>query len=350
MRDYPNRRRIVLKKAGIAILGLAFFIFEPSPSKAQIGPSGGLGLLRVYSAETVLQGDLYLNAFGSTFLKKVGNALAKDYTFSVSVTYGLLSFLELDSRFVLYQDDQKHLWGPIGDTEMGFKLKIPTGGQRIFHIALRNFIVLPTAVTPDPPYESFSSDGLAWSSNLCLTLDFSDVVPVLPFKIFLNAGYIDHDVRDRVFLSKKDQLLYGAGFKVSLLSMVFYSELNTEQFLNRRSELSFRENHIRWAQGLVFAGPLRTIWTLAVDWSLTRDDPNTKAVPKEYADWKVYVGLTYHIPLQNYFSEIAAERERRKELERERKRQEKIREQRQRAQEELKRLEEILKKKKEKPE
>lgn len=316
-----------------------------SQSSAQITMSGGKGLLRVKAAETINAGDLYINAFALAYVEKVGGSLAKDYTGNISLTYGLYRNLELNLQLVPYQDDQRHIWGPPGDTQIAAKWWIPLGRQKIFYWAARGFFVLPTAQYHDVAYEPFSKEGVAWGVEYLMTLDLTHVLATLPLKLHFNLGYIDHDIRDTIFEERDDQLLVGAGLKFPIRSLVFFTEFTTEQFF-RRDDLSFLENSARLTPGVVFVGPKRLIFDLAVDIGLSGDDPNTTTVPKHYANWKVIAGVTYYLPLRKHLQRIAEERRKRKAQEEQRKKLREIMKRRAKADEELEKMKKILEKKK----
>jgi len=316
-----------------------------SQSSAQITMSGGKGLLRVKAAETIDAGDLYINAFASAYAEKVDGSLAKDYTGIISLTYGLHRNLELNLQLVPYQDDQRHIWGPPGDTQIGAKWWIPLGRQKTLYWALRGFFVLPTAQHHDVAYEPFSNEGIAWGLEYLITLDLTPLLATFPLKLHFNFGYIDHDIRDTIFEEREDQFLVGGGFKFPIRSLVFFTEFTTEQFF-RRDDLSFFENSTRLTPGVVFVGPKRLIFDVAVDIGLSGDDPNTPTVPKHYADWKVIAGVTHYFPLRKHLQRIAEERRRRKAQEEQRRKLREIMEKRAKADEELEKMKKILEKKK----
>ncbi len=341
------RARFGIDGFGIRLFLTISLLFLPTIGFSQIALKGGRGLLRVQDAETVSRGDLYLASFGSTYLKKSNGSLAKDYHLTLNATYGLTSYLEVSTRFVAYQDDQKHIWGPIGDTELGLKIKIPVA-ERLFFLGLRNYFILPTAPKHNLPYEPFSADHVAWSPGVAASLDLTDVL-YFPLKLYLNWGLIDRYFRfQNIFGEKIDQYYLGAGLKFSVGGTIFFWEYYTEQFYNRRDELSFRQNYQVSTQGITFLGPSNFIVTLAGEISLTDVSPRTFFVQKDLAKWKVWVGISKYISFRNYLSEIAERKRRQRERMEELKKQQLIKKERVTAEDELRRMQEKLKKKKKK--
>ena len=320
-----------------------FVFFLTAPSIAQIALFGGRGLLRCQDAETVKRSDLYLGGFGSTFLvKSSSNGLAKDYHFSFNATYGLSDFLELSTRLVAYQDDQQHIWGPIGDMDLAIKLNVPIDQRHVFNLGLRNALLLPTGTSHNLPYEPFTSDHIGWSPGANFTLDLTNLF-YFPMKFYLNGGYIDRYLRDELFTDKIDQAYLATGLKVSIKNLIIFWEYYTEQFLNR-SEVRFSENYQVSTQGVAFLGPYNLIVTLASDVNLAQPSNQTFFKPKELADWKIWIGFSKYIPLRGYMSEVADRKRREKERMDELKKQQMIKQERLSAEEELKRMQDLLKK------
>jgi len=338
---YPSTTRYFLRRFMIWIIFL--FLICPFNLLAQISLQGGIGLLRVQDAGLVQQGDLYLGGFGSAYFEKSGSTrLNKNYNFSINATYGLASFLELSTRFVAYQDDQQHIWGPIGDTEFGFKLKVPLGEQEIIKFGFRNYFIIPTGSNHNLPYEPFTTDYFGWSPGGAISVDLTDVI-YFPLKFYINGGYLDRKLSDELFASKLDQMYFGGGLKFSINNLIFFWEYYTEQFSNR-SEVKFSENFQVSTQGLVFLGPKNLIVTLAADINLANPTDMTFFKTKQLADWKLWIGISKYIPLRGYLNEVADKRRREKEKEEALKMQQLIRKERISAEEELKRMQELLKK------
>lgn len=327
---------------------IAFFILIflgiSSRSPAQISINGGRGLFRITSAETVNSGNLYVSSFGSMYLKKSDNSLAKDYHMSLTFTYGLFSFLEFDGRFVAYQDDQAHIWGPVGNTQMGLKLQIPIV-SRFFSLGVGSKIVFPTAPEQNVPYEAFSADGIGWTPEAYMTFNLTDALQ-FPLKIYVNGGYMDHKLLDGMFANKIDETYARVGFKFPVKSAIFYWEFDSRQFIHRRSEIALKENWMYSNQGIVFVGPYNLIMNIALDLKLTQDDPATNYKPKDYANWKLWLGVTKYIPLKKYATQAIDRRRERRLRSDQMKRQEALRKERGKADEEIAQMKEMLKKKK----
>ena len=159
----------------------------------------------------------------------------------------------------------------------------------------------------------------------------------MPLKISLNLGYQDQDWFDRFFSDKKDQLVAGIGLKFPIRSSLLYSELGGEFFINNSETVPFMNNLIRFTQGFRFVGPKSLIFDIAGDLRLnsTPDKHEIHNSPflKDYADWKIVVGMTYRFTL---FKVLTAEEkvQRLEQLEEQMKR-EAIKEKRQKIAEEL---------------
>jgi len=323
------------------IVGWLFLV--TAIGSAQIALLGGRGLLRSQDAETVKRSDLYLGGYGSTFLEKGSSSgLLKDYHLSFNTTYGLSDFFELSTRVVAYQDDQQHIWGPIGDIDLSFKLNIPIDQRHVVNLGLRNGFIFPTGTNHNLPYEPFTSNHVGWSPALVASLDLTNLF-YFPVKLYLNGGYIDRNLGDALFAAKIDQYLLASGLKISVKNLFIFWEYYTEQFLNR-PEIQFSQNYQVSTQGVTFLGPYNLIVTLAGDINLTQPADQAFFKAKELADWKIWLGCSKYIPLRGRMSEAADRKRREKERAEELKKQQMIKQERLSAEEELKRMQELLKK------
>ncbi len=318
-------------------------------SQAQISLQGGRGLLRVQDGEIAEYGDLYITVFGSTFFEKPANSnsLATNSNLNLNFTYGLSHFLELSGRFVAYQDDQKHIWGPIGDTELGFKLRLPFGSERNVRLSFRNYFILPTGVNHNLQYEAYSTDKFGWSPGAAMSLNIEDKFAV-PIKLYFNGGYIDRDLGNHIFSADDDQIYFGGGFKFLFKNTIFFWEYYTEQFSNREEEITFKENYQVSTQGLVFLGPYNIVFTTAFDINLAESTERTFYKKKKLSDWKIWIGISKYIPLRKMFNEIADRKRRENELKEELRKQQLIKKERMEAEVELKKMQESLKRQKKK--
>jgi len=330
----------------VVFFSMLLFWGNVKQSYGQISINGGRGLFRITSAETVSPGNLYISSFGSAYLKKSGSSLAKDYHMSVVFTYGIYSFLEFDTRLVAYQDDQSHIWGPIGNTQVGLKLKIPIE-SRFIALGLGSKVIFPTAPNQDVPYEAFSADGIGWTPEAYATFNLTDVI-MYPLKFYVNGGYLDHKLLDGMFSNKIDETYFSVGLKFPIQNTIFYWELDSRQFIHRLDEIAFGENWIYSNQGFVFVGPYNLIMNVSLDWNLMKDDPATAYHPKEYARWKFWLGVTRYISLKKYATQALDRRRRQRKKKSLMKRQEELQKQRSKASEEISRMQEMLKKPKKK--
>ena len=258
------------------------------PAFAQTGLAGGRGTLRVQAAETVPTGTFVFNSYLLTFTRGGNSSQVYNHTWTFSATYGLSDALELTTQFVPYQDDQVHAVGRPGDVQFGIKWRTPWAGRRV-RTALRGFVKLPTAANHNVPFDPFSSNRVSWGFMGIASVHLPGVVPI---KINLNVGYLDHNVGTILPNHSTDQLLLRLGFKIPIRAVIFYSEYSGEIFFNN-SAVSFRDNSMRLTHGFKFRMPLRLVLDAGVDIGFSRDLNVYPAPLHEYADWKFFAGLSY---------------------------------------------------------
>lgn len=314
---------------------------------SQVTMRGAKGLFRVFSAEPVNPTDIFVNGTLSMYFNKVGpQALEKYYNANLNATVGLASYLEAFINIIPYQDDQYHIWGRFGDTKIGLKYLTPLATKQ-FKLGFIGFYKFPTADSTNVKYEIFSTDKPGWGAAALFTMDLVEVFPTFPIKFNLNFGYMDHNIYDRYFTAKIDQILIGAGLKFSVRSVQVYCEYSGEIFFNNPAEVDFNQNSMRITPGVRFLGPWQNTIDLALDLSLTKYDSlknSDNSFHKEYFDWKLTVGVTHRFSVFKYFDKTA-KLERKKQLE-ELRRLEEIRKKREKANEDLERMKKVLDKKK----
>jgi len=278
---------------------------------SQVTMMGGKGQLRLFDAENSFPGHLYVNGLYSLFLEKhdypptdgkgdTRSVLVKDNTFNLSLTLGISKGVELFIHTVPYQDNQKDLWGPIGDTRCGLKVHIPNQGAAM-QIGMAGYVQIPTAPHHPLPYEPYAADAYGWTMLGILNLDLKNTGQALPLKFSLNLGYRDMDWRDQYFADQEDQLVAGIGCKFPIRSYQFYSEVTGDIFINH-SDITLRQNFIRFSQGVRFLGYKNFIFDLAGDFRLTGYRPTSaevgrNALLQRYADWKILLGASYRTTL-----------------------------------------------------
>lgn len=328
-------------------IALISFLIVSGVAWGQTSMLGGKGLYRTLSAEVVGSKNLYVNSyFSSYFIKESESLMAKDHTLNVSATFGFAKHLEASLRIIPYQDDQKSIWGPPGDTQLGLKYHLPFLNSS-FHLGLNTFFIFPTARHANVGYEPFSTDKTAWGAHLLMTLSLEKILPTLPIKIHGNFGYIDHSMDDQFFTSEIDQMLLGFGIVFPVRSFQLFTEYTSEVFMNT-AEIDYMENSMRATQGLKFLGPKNIIFDLVFDFGLTNKDSisvfkkehRLTQFMKDYADWKVTVGVTYRFSLNRFFDRGEAE-ERKQEAE-EKKKLDKIKSKREKANDDLDSMKRIL--------
>ncbi len=258
--------------------------------------------MRVFTAEPIGRGQFFINTYFQTFLvpssKRNNLSLGKDHTLSLAFTLGVTRRVELYVNPVLYQDDQKHGWGPPGDLRVGLKYAAPLS-FRAFSTGLNFFASFPIAKNYNVAYEPYSSGKFGGGVLGLLTIDMTDAFPIVPLKMYLNFGYYDHNFSGQPFTAEDDQYLVGAGLKFPVRSIVFYTEYSSEIFANNPA-ISRKENSMRVTQGLKFLGPWNLIIDLVGDLGLDKPvtdviDPLNAKYRKDYADWKITLGLNYQV-------------------------------------------------------
>ncbi len=280
-------------------IGSIFFIFIilfSMNSFAQVSYFGGKGLFRIIEAETIHPGVLAINPVYSFYGAGDNESFSEDHALHLGITTSLSEQFEVFAQLTPYQDDQKHTWGPIGDSRLYVKYHLPRYGSMV-QLGLAGFAKFPTALNHNVQFEPYTDDAMGWGLMLLSTLDFKDYIKTFPMKLSINLGYLDNNWSDAYFSSEKDQIIGGLGFKFPVRSSLFYSEFTGEMFINN-ADITPSQNFTRFTQGFRFVGPWHLICDLAADFELGRFTPeneNLAANPfmKDYADWKVMFGVTY---------------------------------------------------------
>jgi len=331
----------MIKKRTIFILVISLFVF--STGFAQVALQGGRGLMRVLSADVINPTDIYVSSYFSMYFEKTGpESMAKYYRANLNGTFGLSKYLEMSCSLVPYQDDQRHLFGRFGDTEVAAKVLLPFSSN-FFQIGLQNFFKFPTAEVSNVLYEVFSTDKFGWGGRALFTFNFSKTTNIIPFKIMANFGYYDHDMTDDFFTSEIDQMLYGIGIHIPVRSQQFFLEYTGEIF--NSDSVNFNENSSRISAGTKLMGPWGLILDIAADAGLSKRGPlaNKDIFHKNYSQWRVWLGLSYRFSLFKYFDK--SEKLAKEKKEQEKKKLERIKKRRQKAASEMDEMKEILKKK-----
>ena len=329
----------------LLLFGLALAISAPC-SRAQVTLSGGKGNLRIHDAGNVYPGTLVLNMVYSGYgVKTKSGSFGEDHTLNTSLTLGLSERFEWFGHFVPYQDDQQHIWGPIGDTRTGLKFSFEPMNRAV-QFGLLGSLFFPTAPNHNVMYEPFTADAYGWGVTGLVTFDLKNSSGAFPIKSSINFGYRDLDWGDRYFLDRKDLLIAGLDLKFPIRSSIFYSELNGEFFFNHTDRVAFHQNLIRFTQGFRFLGPGNLIFDLAADIELGRYVPTEKERAlagrrgrpflKDYADWKILIGVSYRTTLFRHLSR--AERLQKEQRQREDDKMETIRSKREKVAKELEEL------------
>ncbi|MBD3384842.1 hypothetical protein GF407_07930 [candidate division KSB1 bacterium] len=351
-----NRKAISTHSWVVRIIIISSFL-SAVPVSSQVGITGGKGLLRIYDAQTVFTGNLLINPvyLGYITTEDAAGTLEEekqnsyeDHTLSLGLTLGVFKNLELFTQFVPYQDDQNHVWGPLGDTKVGLKYQI-SGSASVFQLGVLAFASFATAPTANIRFEPYNSGENGWGTLLLFNLDFKNSSAAFPLKFSFNAGYRDHNWNDRYFHAEIDQFIGGIALKFPIRSSLLYSELSGEVFFNNPS-IAFEYNSLRYTQGFRFMGPANLIVDLAVDVGLHKKaDKKVKThtpLIKDYAEWKAIVGVTYSTTLFKYLT--PAEKVQKQTEEEEKRKLEEIRKKRKQVAKELEEMRKNLEKKEQK--
>jgi hypothetical protein len=342
---------------------ISIWLFSSSQGLAQVTLSGGKGQLRTLDADPVPTGQLYINGFYSLYLEKISSPipsatgtgrkeeLAVDHALNLSLTLGLSRTFELMLHAVPYQDNQRDLFGPVGDTQIGVKYHIPNQGS-IFQAGFLGFVSFPTAPMHNVPYEGYSADAYGWGIVGLAAIDLRSSSAALPVKLFANLGYRDQDWGDRYFSADHDQLLAGFGFKFPIRATLLYVETTGEIFINQADRMALRQNFLRFSSGLRFLGPKQLVFDVAADVRLGNYRPSAaeraeNPFLKEYADWKILFGITHRVQL--FESATPDSRVRSTQRAEEQKKNEEIRKQREQVNQELEELRKKVEKSQDKP-
>ena len=327
---------LVIATACFMLLVLPCFLF------AQTTVMGGTGLFRVQGADVLVPGQLSLSGHYLGFYQAKENSsnLTKDVTINSGFTFGLSERLELTAGITIYQDDNAQLLPIPGDSRLGLKVNAVNGN--IVSLGFYPFINFPTAENHNVMFETYNSDKVSIGLHGIVTFDLKDTLPIIPIKFYINGGYLDNNLGDQFFAAKIDQGLLGLGLKVPIRSSVIFTEFTSEIFVNN-TDVRWYNNPQRLTQGFRFIGPFELVGTVGFDISLSKFDEEKKdeKFHKEYADWKIFAGVSHRFTVFPYLSR-AARIERQNRIEEER-RLEEIRKQREKAAKELEEMKKKLK-------
>ncbi len=276
------------------VLGLISLLM-PAGLEAQYMTTGK-DIFRVQSGETIGKKTLALNFYQATHCREdkrpSGASRVNSFTaLAMTVTYGLLNSIDLAVDLVPWQDDYSStVWGPLGDTRLGLKWRIPQYFGENMHVGLTGFVFFPTAKQHRIPYEQYSASATSFGGKLLYTWDTK--LGSSHTKFYLNGGYMKWNGEDDdnpIPLDKKDQILIGLGTKFSVRKVVLMAEYTREQFTETDS-LSSKEQAHRFNVGLKFPFIYGLSLDLGYEHSLSADDPATPFVA-DYHDWKFIVSL-----------------------------------------------------------
>jgi len=285
---------------------------------SQVAMSGGKGMLRLYEADTVTPGQLYINPFGTFFATKMANlnVLAKDYTINTGVTLGVSRFIEAFVHLVPFQTDQVHIWGPPGDARLGAKFSIPNRGG-VAQFGLAAYGDFPLARIHPIAYEPYSEKAFGYALIGLASLNFKNAATQVPIKLTMNFGYKSHNAANGFFSGETDQFVGGVGFKFPVKSSQLYTEATGEIFFNNEA-VPFMKNSLRLTQGYKFITRSGLIFDIAADIRIRqKPTPAEKAqTPRffaDYADWKIIIGMTYRTTLFKKWDEKFQQQEKQRE-------------------------------------
>lgn len=277
------------------VLLLSTWMLLPALSEAQY-MTNGKDIFRVQSGETLGKKILALNFYQASHFREDeqrggGTRVNSFTTMAITGTYGLFNSLDVIAEFVPWQDDYTAtVWGPLGDTRLGLKWRIPQYFGDNMHVGLLGFTVLPTADQHRIPFEQYSSSGTSFGGKLLYSWDTQ--LGAVPFKLYLNGGYMlwnGDDDDNPIPLDNKDQVLLGVGTKFSFRKIVLMAEYTREQFVETDS-LASKEQAQRFNVGIKVPAPFGLTLDLGYEQTLSDDDPSTPFVA-DYHDWKIIAAI-----------------------------------------------------------
>lgn len=351
-----------MKNDGLNIFLITIVLWS-MPVYSQVTIYGAKGQLRVFDAETVPAGNVYISSSYSFYAEKANaqivddqnsvirkkRELLNDHTVNINLTLGISKVFEFFIHAVPYQDNQRDLWGPVGDTQLGLKVHVPKRGG-MMQYGFLGFLSIPTAPRHNIPFESFSIDAYGWGVLGLVNFDLKSTTINLPVKFCLNAGYRDHNWRDDFFASRDDQIFTGLGFKFPIRSALLYTEVTSEIFFNDSDSVAFSQNHFLLSQGVRFVALKDFIFDIGFDFRFGAANPTIAERGqnqhiKPYADWRVHIGAVYRLDLFSYRTDEETEllKQQKKQFEKS----EEIRKQREKIGKELEELRKNIEKDKE---
>lgn len=294
---------------------LLAFLLVPITAISQVTIGGGKGLVRVYEADPIEYGSLYTSLNWQGFAGKKTpskNALNELYVFNLNFTLGLPYQIDAFAHFTPYHDDQRHIFGPPGDTRLGLKW---TAAQPMpsLSLAVAAYAQFPTAKTHPLPFEPYSEDATGWAILAALSNNLKNSSLALPLKTTVNFGYKDHNFTNDVFGGVTDQWLGGIAIKFPVKTTLWYSEISGEFFYNKKNIKLF-ENSVRFTQGVKFYGPYQILFDITADIDLSHPEPpifknSTVRFYEDYADWRIMASATYSFKLFHKKNLIKEQRE-----------------------------------------
>lgn len=296
-------------------ISLIVLMFPMSRAEA-ISFYGGNGLLRISSANTVFQGDLW-GDFNLSYNQ--GSISAGTYRIgrgSVGLLYGINHYLEFGFNQVFYQDRPLAISGGGSDPGTGplrvsLKGVFPTSAPSTYNVGLQAMGTIPVGNVENVELESYYSDKVSFGGMIIFTVDSNPVDLRRSRRFHINIGYMNHNDKDSNFQAAggsnetTEQILFGVGvqFPIGFQGTVF-GELTGEHFLNNNPFITpavgdttgAAKDYVRFTPGIRYqVGRVGVI--AGVDLRVTGSDnfgPSGDFV-SVYPSWKTQFTLQYRL-------------------------------------------------------
>ncbi len=255
----------------------------------------GKDIFRLQSGENMGKKIVALNAYWASAYEQLELSTGEKYTqayrtLAITGAYGLTNSIDVLVEATPWQTDEKvDTFGPMGDTRFGVKWGIPQYFGKNIHVGLLGLVVLPTAKAHPIPAEAYSGSGTSFGSKLLYSWDTHLGAPC---KLYVNAGYMKWSSNSDDYplpMESKNQILLGAGIKLSMRKIVLMAEYSRENFIEADS-LSGGEQSQRFAIGMRFPIGGGLTLDLGYEADLSKDDPNTAFVADDH-DSKIIVSF-----------------------------------------------------------
>jgi outer membrane protein OmpA-like peptidoglycan-associated protein len=284
------------------VLMLLFLISLPSIVDAQSTLHGGKGLLRVYSSETIGNGNFCIHVLGSYFRPRIleteedtlQSRQAGDLRYGL--TYGLGERLELfvsGSYLFEYQEGEREGSNHnLGDTQVGLKVAVPP--MSFLQLGAVPFLRIDSGKDDEIIFRTdFTSNAIEYGFLATAAFILPDDIISPPFNVFLNGGihmFSEPKGATTFNAEEKDAALFGIGLEFPSRYIDFFMELTTRQLYNR-DDIDFSQNLFLLTPGIRVQMPKGISLLVATDFTVSRD-PDDPGIHRPFPGWKIHLGLS----------------------------------------------------------